>query len=113
MMFLVIVILSLNINLSFKLKNLNTYHFINIYMSKNDKSIDGYDHRFPINPNKSEDEAKLYNISLSFKKKNILHLLTDEKVSMYTKNGILRENIIYLPNILAGGLMKEFDFPPF
>jgi hypothetical protein len=126
MMFLLLLILCVNVNsnFSFKNQNLNTFllnPFSNHYNKNNVKfnsnSNDGYDHRFnPFSnerPNISEDENKLYNITLFFKKKYILDLLTDEKISIYIKIGILRENVIYSPNIYEGGLMKDFDFPPF
>jgi hypothetical protein len=126
MMFLLLIVLSEFIigNYSFKNKNLNTFlsnnfsnHFIKRNRKLNDKlnnkSNDGYDHRFPLETNKSEEENKLYNIFQIFKKKEILDLLTNENVSIYTKIGILRENVIYSSNIYEGGLMKDFDFPPF
>jgi len=122
MMFLLLLILILNVNnnYSFINKNSNTFlsfhfpnHYFKINVKSNDKSNDGYDHRFPLKTNKSETEEKLYNISQLFKKKDILNLLTNENISIYTKIGILKENVIYSPNIFAGGLMKDFDFEYF
>ena len=79
----------------------------------NHKKSSGYDERIPINSTELYNNTKLYDLVQIFEKKKILDILKDERVSIYTEIIILKDNSITGNNLLAGGLLKQFDFEDF
>jgi hypothetical protein len=92
------------------LNNKNAYVNL-VKIHKKDKPYRGFDQRYPINP--STNTTELNNIINFFDKKKILDILTNDKVCLYTKMEIIRDNTISPNSLFAGGLMKQFDFEDF
>ena len=95
------------INKDIILSTINKDYILNT--KKNIKN-DGYDERYLTN---NTNENEIYNIYKLIKKKRILDILECENVSNYDKLRILEDNSISPPNLHAGGLLHDFDFPIF
>lgn len=74
---------------------------------KNDKNynITGIDGRF----NNTINENDTYRLLLLHRKKQLLDLLEDDKVSIFQKIEIVKDNSIQPFNLFAGGLFADFD----
>lgn len=75
----------------------------------NGKNNSGYDERFENNKNISE----IFYIKGLFEKKQLLDILKDDNVSIYTKITLLNNKEIKPYSLFAGDLMKDFDFEDF
>lgn len=82
--------------------NLKTY-------LKNQK-FNGYDERFPL---KNKNITQIIEIQKFFEKKQLLDILTDNKISNNTKILLLKDINIKPFDIFAGGLMIDFDHEDF
>jgi hypothetical protein len=82
-----------------------------VKINKNDKRYSGYDDRYPIQT--ATNNTEISNIINFFDKKKILDVLTNDKVCLYTKMELIRDNTISPYSLFAGGLMKHFDFEDF
>ena len=92
----------------FQIKTSNTFTSTSILNSKN--NISGFDYRFPID---NKNLTEINKIKKMFEKKILLDILTDQNVPIITKMYLLKNNNINPSNILAGGLLKNFDFIDF
>jgi hypothetical protein len=81
----------------------------NFLYKLNKKKTSGCDERFPINDTYYNDTL-LYNIKEFTIKKNLLNILINDKISIHTKIKILEDNEIKAPDLLAGGLMNNFNY---
>lgn len=89
------------------LDNLNTFQKIeNIINNTNS----GNDKRYPEQENENEYNKDIHKLQLLYKKKQILDILQDEKVSINTKLNLIKDDNIKPVNLYAGGLMNDFDF---
>jgi len=66
----------------------------------------GFDNRFPNNKNTTE----IQNIRKFFENKNKLDVLQNENININIKLELIKDNDIKSPNLLEGGLMRNFDF---
>jgi hypothetical protein len=99
-------------NIIYEHKNLNTNTNINKIILYNliKQNSTGYDERYPINSNSTENMLLFLKIKKNIKKLKILSFLQDKDISMHDKL-----NILYKPpeitsiNFLAGGLLDEIN----
>jgi len=87
----------------------NSNTFRETFSSIHNKKSSGYDERY----NETYNTTQMSNIHQFFAKKKILDILKDEKVSLYTKVLLVKDNNVKPYNLFAGGLMNDFDFPEF
>jgi hypothetical protein len=80
---------------------LNTYSYA--------KKTSGNDERYPSEKNETEILSQLYKLRENIEKKHLLDILKNDKVSIYTKLSLVKDNSIQQSNINAGGLNNEFD----
>jgi hypothetical protein len=80
---------------------LNTYS----YAKKNS----GNDERYAFEKNETEILSQIYKLRENLEKKHLLDILQNDKVSIYTKLNLVKDNSIQQSNINAGGLNNEFD----
>jgi hypothetical protein len=83
-----------------------------LIIKKSNNKFSGNDERFPINDtNYYENEEERYKICVLFEKKILLDYLENDKISIYNKLNLLRDDKIKVRNLTAGGLFeKEWDF---
>jgi len=80
----------------------------NAFTPVNKTSKNGIDERYPTNDSNCEDDFIIAKISELLRKKELLNILQDEKVSTFYKLELLKDNSIYSMNLNAGGLMDDF-----
>ena len=96
--------------------NINNINNINDYglfiQQKSDSSNSGLDMRYIENTSQLEDEY--ININKHFHNMILLNTLSSNKIHNYTKIELIKQNDILKdsvsPNILAGGLLDDFNF---
>jgi hypothetical protein len=86
----------------------------NAYLIKNTNFNDiseGCDNRFPNNIT-NIDYNMLFKIQTNLKKQKLLNILEDKNIPVYHKINLLEYNKTQIPapNVLAGNLMKDFNF---
>lgn len=109
MFFLIMILLTLNCSNTFTNSDKSMLHK-KIILHNNS----GYDERFPKKINTTNyDVEQLIKIKQYFEKNTLLKILQDENVSIITKIAYLKDNCITPNNIVAGGLLKDFDFEDF
>lgn len=98
------------------MNNMNITNNINDYelfiQQKSDSSNSGLDMRYIENTTHLEDEY--ININKHFHNMILLNTLSSNKIHNYTKIELINQNDILkdsvAPNILAGGLLDDFNF---
>jgi hypothetical protein len=83
-----------------------------LIVKKSNNKFSGNDERFPINDtNYYEKEEERYKIRVLFEKKILLDYLENDKISIYNKLNLLRDDKVKVGNLTAGGLFKkDWDF---
>lgn len=103
MKFLLIIFL-----LRFQIKYNNSFLQIsNTYV--NEKESSGNDEKHEFKRNETEIKIQLYNLQKNLEKKRLLEILQDDKISIYTKLELVKDNRIKAHNVKAGGLINIFD----
>ena len=114
------ILLLLNFTRHIKKHLLVTKNFITFQERTVHNNNTGEDRRFLNNINVTKNnityEEELYNIIILHKKKRLLDILQDDKVSIVTKCDLINSNSnsnsnnISTTNLFAGGLLKDWDF---
>lgn len=89
------------------LSMINTHTILN---TKKNIHNGGNDERYSTN---NTNDNEIYKIYYLIKKKHMLDILECKNVSNYEKLKIIEDNSINPPNLHAGGLLYDFDFPIF
>jgi hypothetical protein len=84
-------------------------------IKKPNNKFSGNDERFPINDtNYYEKEEEINKIRVLFEKKRLLDYLENDKISIYNKLNLLRDDNVKVGNLTYGGLFeKDWNFTPF
>ncbi len=87
-------------NISYLLGSFSNTYYKSVYS--------GNDERYPVN--ETNNHIELNNIYRNNENKKLLDILQNNKISINTKLDLLNNNSIKPSNLMAGGLMDDYNF---